>query len=80
MQGVQFRKEFWLPVLSEKPFNRGDVIYLDGGRGWHEVVARRPEAILVRKIPRWEVASMRVRNWPRRIRAWFAERAKLRKR
>lgn len=70
---VRSKRGFWLPVLSEKLFHRGDVIYLDGGRGWHEVMARRPEQVLVRKLPLWDVWKLHVRSWPKRAKEWLTK-------
>lgn len=61
---------FWYPVLDEKPFERGDVIWIQEGSsvGRHEVQARGKGELLVRPIGTAEFVR---RLWIGRVRRWW---------
>lgn len=61
---------FWLPVLDERAFKKGDVIWVDSGIsvGRHEVRACGRGELLVRRISTTEFT---VRLWRGRLRRWW---------
>jgi hypothetical protein len=61
---------FWYPVLDERVFSRGDVIWIDRGPsvGRHEVKVLGHRELLVHPIGKWEELA---RRWRGRLRRWW---------